>query len=149
VAAIFAPADYATWRDHWFLHANVLLGQPSDNLNDAVSGPAADPDGDGAHNFGEFVFGGDPYISDAGVMAPIGGQHGDAPTLSYLQPATELVAVTYHLEGSDDLRTWLAVESITLSRTLAPSGYWRVTMREDSPSGTAKPFLRCVAAAQP
>ena len=89
VTAIFAPADYQTWRNHWFLHSNALLGQPADNLNDAVSGPAADPDADGAPNFAEFAFGGDPYISDAGAIAPIATNHEGELTLSYLQPATE------------------------------------------------------------
>jgi len=146
VAAIFAPLSYATWRTHWFDHANAVLGRPADHLNDAVSGPTADPDGDGMDNFGEFAFGGDPYVADAAIRAGQAGWADGAPTLAYRQPASAAVAVDYLLLTSSDLKEWEAAAAVVVSKSLESSGYWRVTVRQaldenQSPS----PFLRLEA----
>ncbi len=61
VTALFAPNSYATWRDFMFYHFNSLIGTQDDYLNDAISAPLVDHDGDGLINAGEYAFGGDPY----------------------------------------------------------------------------------------
>lgn len=146
VTAIFAPLDFATWRTHWFDHANAVLGSPADHLNDAVSGPTADPEGDGADNFTEFAFGGDPYLADPrsrGLELTIdaGGPH-----VTYRQPASAEVRLGYQLVASDDLANWQPVASTVVNRVLETSGYWRVTVRPSIEDGaTAKPFLKIIA----
>ena len=155
VAAVFAPLGYETWRAHWFDHANALLGVPADHLNDAVSGAEADPDGDGATNFEEFAFGGDPYVPDAAVRRHVAGAWSSTdgkggPLLTYRQPASEAVAVTYRLEGSFDLIEWAGVEAVVESRQLEATGYWRVSVRESAGEGGAvRPFLRVSAISRP
>ena len=52
--------------DNWRL-AEFSAQQAADPL---VSGPAADPDGDGFSNLEEFAFGGDPLVPDASLIAP-------------------------------------------------------------------------------
>ncbi len=150
VTAIFAPLNYNTWRNHWFDHANDLLGLPADHLNDEVSGPGADPDGDGADNFAEFAFGGDPYAADPAVRGPAVAVDAGAPLLTYRQPASALVGVTYQLFASTDLAQWSPVNAVVVDRVLDLTGYWRVTVREAVAEGnTPKPFLRMTATSQP
>jgi len=57
-----STVSYTAWRDTEF-----SAQQAADPL---VSGPAADPDGDGFANVEEFAFGGDPLVPDAGLIAP-------------------------------------------------------------------------------
>jgi hypothetical protein len=148
--AIFAPLGYVTWRRHWFDHANAVVGTPADHLNEAVSGPAADPDGDGATNFAEFAFGGDPYVADVAELAAGVAEEGGALTLTYRQPASSEVGVHYQLMGSMDMRVWEPVDMVMVARVLDDSGYWRVTVREDTTrDGGAHLFLRMEATTKP
>lgn len=155
VAAVFAPLSYGTWRTHWFDHANAILGLPADHLNDDVSGPEADPDGDGAKNFAEFAFGGDPYVPDAGnrsleVSDAISGSGEGGPRLTYRRPASDAAMIDYVLQGSSDLRGWEPVGAVVESRELEPTGYWRLTVREVTGEGAAPhPFLRLTASVRP
>jgi len=57
VAEAFTWTPFQQWR---FTHFPAELA-----TNNAVSGPAADPDQDGLSNFGEFTFAGDPNQRDA------------------------------------------------------------------------------------
>jgi len=57
-----ATVTYEDWR-----RAEFSAQQADDPL---VSGPAADPDGDGFSNLEEFAFGGDPLVPDASLLAP-------------------------------------------------------------------------------
>jgi len=150
VTAIFAPLSYSTWRTYWFQHANAVLGTPADHLNDALSGMAADPDGDGAENFAEFAFGGDPYVADASVRELPSGVADAAPLLAYRQPASAQVGVTYQLFASETLVDWVPVDMVVVSRELDTTGYWRVTVREATTGDTAaRPSLRLQASLKP
>ena len=87
VTALFAPSSYDIWREYFFDHANALLGLNDDFLNDAISAPAVDHDGDGLTNAGEYAFAGDPYAADAArtrpqlVLVNVGGT--DYPAIRY------------------------------------------------------------------
>jgi hypothetical protein len=70
VTALFAPTSYLIWREAMFNRANTLLGTADDYLNETISGPAVDHDGDGLTNAGEYLFAGDPYLRDEARTRP-------------------------------------------------------------------------------
>ena len=109
VAAIFSPASWQTFRTHWFNHANSLTGTADDHLNDAISGPTADPDGTGASNFTEYAFGGNPGLPDATRQNPqavILTESGNRfAGLTYRRRAGE-GDLSYQVEMSADLTSW-------------------------------------------
>ncbi len=108
--AIFAPRDYATWRDGFFFHFNSLTGQTPDNSDDAISGREADPDADGLTNFAEYAFGCDPYVADVAratpqvTMVADGGQ--PFVELTYRCWGAEPVDVSYAVQVSAALGAW-------------------------------------------
>jgi len=57
-----ATVSYTAWRDTEFT--------PLQASDPTVSGPQADPDGDGFVNLSEFAFGGDPLVPDACLLEP-------------------------------------------------------------------------------
>lgn len=57
-----ALLTYAMWKDAVFTEAQTE--------DPAVSGPSADPDGDGFDNLEEYAFGGDPLVADAAAIRP-------------------------------------------------------------------------------
>lgn len=108
-SAIFSPAGWATFRVHAFNHANALTGTADDYQNDAISGPAADPDKDGRSNFTEYAFGGNPLLADAPRMAPqptILTESGIRyPGLIYRRRAGEN-DLSYQIQTSTTLANW-------------------------------------------
>jgi len=72
-----ATVLYTAWRDTEF-----TAQQAADPL---ISGPEADPDGDGFTNLEEFAFGGDPLVPDAGLIAPRLEPAGDSWILTVRQ----------------------------------------------------------------
>jgi hypothetical protein len=136
-----------------FFHSNVIIGEPADNTNEAVSGPAADPDSDGADNFTEFAFGGDPYSADTLRMTPVpsvvavGGQSYAA--LTWRQgTGGEFPDISYKVRVSSDLMTWSdntnSIPGVTaeVSRQLQADGTTLVTTRSTTPlSSQGKLFM--------
>jgi len=57
-----ATVSYTAWRGIAF--------SPLQAVDPLISGPGADPDGDGFANLAEFAFGGDPLVPDASLIAP-------------------------------------------------------------------------------
>ncbi len=72
-----ATVTYEDWR-----MAEFSAQQAADPL---VSGPAADPDGDGFSNLEEFAFGGDPLVPDASLIEPRLERTGDSWILAVRQ----------------------------------------------------------------
>jgi hypothetical protein len=72
-----AAGTYSAWRDTEFT--------PQQAADPLVSGPSADPDGDGFSNLEEFAFGGDPLVPDANVIAPRLQRTGNSWILSVRQ----------------------------------------------------------------
>jgi hypothetical protein len=152
-AAIFSPADWATFRFHAFNHANSLTGTANDYLNDAISGPAADPDKDGRSNFTEYAFGGNPLLADAPRMAAqpvILTESGlRYPGLIYRRRAGEN-DLSYQVQTSTSLTTWQtgteAVPLVTESAgPLEPDGTRTITARALTPVSATPLFLRVTA----
>lgn len=148
VTALFVPETWSAWRSGMFAHANSLLGQPADHLNDAISAMTADPDGDGADNFSEYAFGGDPLVHDPAARAVSVG--------TVTEGAAQYAAVTFpavaSADGSGDLDYIVSVSSelqswqengetevtVEHSRRLREDGRTLITVRSTQPFSAAR-----------
>ncbi len=125
------PATYATWRAASFTGADLT--------NDAVSGPNADPEVCGLNNFARYAFG---LAARGPVANPVTVGTATSAGLNYLTltfprraAATDL---TYTLEASTDLATWLPVEGHTYT-----AGASSITAQDTVALGTTpRRFLR-------
>jgi hypothetical protein len=113
----FAPTQsYSSWR--------ALFWDPLEATNEAVSGPMADPDGDGVSNWLEYSFGLNPHRESAQPrlvteVEMIGGE----PFLCVsLQLADHRQDVKLTWEFSSDLRFW-AVEGEAMEPVSAEPSY--------------------------
>ncbi len=100
------PQTYSAWRSEYFAG--------SDLANDAISGPAADPEGAGVTNLQRFGFG---LAARGPVANPVtlgtvssGGQ--TYLTLSFDRRAAA-AGLSYSVESSTDLATWAPVPGLT------------------------------------
>ena len=95
------PPLFATWREKHFTEAELA--------DESISGPYADPDGDGLANLVEYALDGDPRTPDLDIAPRPGifsGDEGDFLTLGFV-PATPLPSdLQYIVETSGDLITW-------------------------------------------
>ncbi len=106
----------------------------------AISGPNADPDGDGRANLTEYAFGLDPLITDQDESTTVLGPNGMTLTYPEAVAATDLL---YHLEESPDLAHWITPNSP--SRTvLANDGTIRLIsiFNPNAPASPLKWFNR-------
>jgi hypothetical protein len=101
IAYAEAAAPLAAWR-----HVNF----GADAGNAAVAGDAADPDGDGIANLDEYAFGTDPLTGGAAPVfgASFAGTNGAGFLALTFPLVTAAGDITYRVEVSDDLSTWLA-----------------------------------------
>ena len=78
--------------------------------------PGADPDGDGISNLLEFVFGGDPTVSDAASILPAATASGNDLVVTFQRShAAEMPpAVVVKVQVSDDLASWPAATDIVI-----------------------------------
>ncbi|MGI8602428.1 MAG: lamin tail domain-containing protein [Verrucomicrobiales bacterium] len=107
---------FSAWR--------VTRFTPGQAVDEAVSGPAADPDRDGFKNFLEYVFGTDPTVADAGsvrifavvesVDTPAGPQDFAALSLTLWRGADDAVL---EVVSSTDLASWDTANVVFSSRT--------------------------------
>ena len=126
--------------------------------NAAISGPDANPDGDGAVNFAEFVFGTHPKTASAIPLTILPLTSRDHAAVRFSLPYDIRKGFTWTLEGSATLQPaqWTPLYSFdpaTLSglpagSTVQDDGLWRHIVAEDTvpiASGTHR-FLRLRAA---
>jgi hypothetical protein len=82
-------------------------------LAEALWGDNADPDGDGASNLHEYVFGTDPLSANPGDATPLSVTPGQDPgtiLVSYRR-RTDDATLSYALEASGDFTNWEEVQS--------------------------------------
>jgi hypothetical protein len=98
--------SYAAWR--------ALYWDTASATNNSISGPSADPDGDGVCNFLEYTFGLDPHNASAHPqpVAAIESVNGDLRlTLAFrMAPGAQDANLTW--EVSSDLRNWSAPTNV-------------------------------------
>ena len=92
------------------------MGDPGLELT--VWGPRANPDGDSSDNDTEYAFGGDPNVmDDADLHLP--GVDGVHATVMYFRRTTD-PGLTFTLEGSSDMKTWVSVQGFITSEQRLP-----------------------------
>ncbi len=128
IASSFLSAQaiyYQDWRQAEFDQA--------DWYNNAVSGPAADPDIDGLKNLAEFVFVGDPLsTNDGALIAPQPAMIGDALTLTYRE-RHDLAGVEINLQGSSTLFDWVTFNGEVEADRQSFADYDEVTLVDPVP----------------
>jgi surface-anchored protein len=105
-----ATVSYTAWRDTQF--------SPAQAADPLVSGPGADPDGDGFANLEEFAFGGDPLVPDASLIEPHLERDGNSWILTVRQ-RTDAAGLTITPVATASLQAGLADWRADL---LAPHG---------------------------
>jgi hypothetical protein len=127
-----APVTYATFLVQYF-----TAGEQLDNT---VSGPAADPDRDGLNNLIEYALARNPRQADA-PTATTAGLSGSYLTLTY-DRRLDTSDLTYTVQASDDLVAWTTPSTLEqISATPLSSTLERVTVRNTSATGP-RLFLR-------
>lgn len=149
VRAIFSPASWEAFREHSFSHGIPAAGEPPQHTDDAISGPDADPDGDGLTNFQEYVAGGNPLRSDAASLQPrpltvtVDGKV--YPAIEFERQAAEPGDLMWRIEESSTLGSWEPAETVEVSSRLTVRGTRRDTVRRARPADKGPVFLRVIA----
>jgi hypothetical protein len=104
-----------------------------------ISGPEADPDGDGRPNLAEYAFGTNPRAADAEAIQFTWVEGRTA--VRFLRPSHAL-DLAYELLASDDLVSWSAVPALEYEVTPAGENLEAVTLGELSPTAEAARFLK-------
>jgi len=136
LVAAFQPQNFGTWKT---LHFTT-----SEQADSMISGPLADPDGDGIVNLIEYACNLDPKINDASNLPTQTGVENGFLTLTYPRNdnATDL---TFLVEVSSDLVNWSSGPASTSSPTiLSDDGFTQVLKVSDlTPTSSAnKRFIR-------
>ncbi len=110
-----------------------------------VSGPYADPDGDGRVNWAEYALGCDPWVKDVDPVAFTWADQGGAryAGLRFYRPANAL-DVAYELCESGDLGplSWCVSGSVVHGSSPMPGDREAVILREASPATAPRHFFR-------
>lgn len=132
--ASFAQA-YHGWDNFHFTSAE------RDDL--LISGPDADPDGDGLSNADEYALACDPRVPDAPQLSFTWSMDEAVrrPALKFRRPANAL-DLAYELQGSGTLGTWPVITSTPVSTTPMGEGAEEVIFRDATGNAAASRFLR-------
>ncbi len=137
--AALAPINFAGWQNLFF--------SPAELENPAISGHAADPDGDGLSNLAEFAAGLDPRISDGGGISDVSleSESGEGPYLT-LRYRRSLSAqnVQYFVDTSMSLGEWSLGDSVQIGSAVNNGdGTETISRRDTVPvSGGSQRFIR-------
>lgn len=133
-------ASYAEWRARFFRYDSAV----------ATNGPEADPDGDGLENLAEYALGFAPFSSDAAAteVLRVNDAGTDYAAIRFRRRAATS-DLTIAVQVSTDLVTWndnsTAAFTTQVSVTAAEDGMELVTVRANTPLGTAPQHLRVKA----
>ena len=105
-----------------------------------ISGPNADPDGDGRKNLIEYAYGLDPLVADQDESTSAVGPNGLTLTYPEVVAATDIL---YHLAESPDLMHWITPNTTTRT-VLADDGTMRLVsiFNPNAPAAPLKWFNR-------
>ncbi len=147
-----ADADFANHFDGWrwdqFTEAEIYLPSPpnpSRTPNSALVGPAADADGDGLNNLGEYAFGRNARANDNfGLATP--GTTTVGPdnylTVTFIRRHQPL-DLAYTIETTDTLGgTWTPTTEQVGTTTDLGNGIEQVTFRDTIPQSAAARYIR-------
>ncbi len=136
------PASLTVLSNFASYLAQFFPGQASNPL---ITGPNANPAGDGMPNLMKYALGLDPTKVDAAMGAPVVGKSGGGNlTITYITPPG-LTDITYIVEVSSDLVNWSSGPSATatVSSTNLNQQQVQIVIRDLTPvSGTARRFIR-------
>lgn len=105
---------FSEWQTEHFTLAELA--------DDVISGPNADPEGDGQKNLLEYAFARDPFVSDLVNTEVELGTNGLKITYPQAVGATDLL---YHFRESPDLKHWITPNN-TSTETLSDDGTVRI-----------------------
>jgi photosystem II stability/assembly factor-like uncharacterized protein len=140
---------FATPMDQW----RAAHFTTAEFANAAISGPLAAPAGDGVCNLIKYALGLDPKSPGAQFLPTRGLDAGQHLTITFSRPAG-IAGLTYLVEASGDLSTWLPGSSYStsgdmpsnanttqVSRTSA-GGFETITVRDNLDINAGRRFLR-------
>lgn len=110
--------------------------------NPLISGPAADPDGDGRKNSEEYALGTNPRAADLPQLGFVWSMDGSVrrPALSFRRPAGAL-DVTYQLLAGEDPSNLSVVATVPVSTTPTAGNTEQVILRDTASSSSPRRFL--------
>ncbi len=132
------PEGYEDWAGQFFTQ---------DEMDDpSISGPSADPDGDGILNLMEFALGGNPTQPDRGILPAEGRESVDGEdylTLTFSRPA-DVTGVDYSVDTAGDPgAVWNLGAAIRVGDPVEEDGLITETWRDTEPIGEERRrFLR-------
>ncbi|MDP1578734.1 MAG: MBG domain-containing protein [Candidatus Didemnitutus sp.] len=122
-------ANFASWQLDYFSVGELA--------NAALSGTAADPDGDGQNNLLEYALGRDPRLAEGATTIALGRTETEW-SFTYTRPA-ERADVVYVVEVSTNLTAWTQT-GVVHEMVSEESGV--ATWRARSPASAANAFFR-------
>ncbi len=133
------PEGYTDWAGQFF---------SGDELNDpAVSGPNADPDGDGVRNLMEYALGGDPQVPNT-AMKPVvtteAGEGGDFLNIHFPR-MRDAAGIVYKVQASANLASWETIWSSADHPYTSTESMEMESVPDVEPVSAASPrFLRLI-----
>ena len=104
------PIGFEEWRGNYYSGADLL--------DEEISGPLADPNGDGFNNFELFVLGLPAAGNQSGNAKPLQVETlANGSQVATLEVRKGMSGVEYVFEKSEDLKTWSAVSGATRTTT--------------------------------
>lgn len=126
--AVATTLTWAQWQALWFDAAQLA--------NPLISGPLADPDGDGAVNLLEWALGSGPTNGDSAAKLSPGTDGLGNLTITF--PRIADPSLLYEVLGSSDLTSWLPIWSSTgAANTAGP-----IIVSDSPPANSTRRFLK-------